>query len=73
MTERDFKAFVESFGHLVVPSKTLPALCNAKYGGLDRTGLYNLGFTDRDIDSKDLGDIALQFMDAMHKFARKIQ
>jgi hypothetical protein len=73
MSDRDFRAFVETFGQFVVPTKTLPALCNAKYSGADRTGLYNLGFTDRDIDSKNLGDIALQFMDAMHNLASKIR
>ena len=55
MTDEDFKAFSDSFGALVVLTKTLPPLCNAKYGHADRTGLYNLGFTDQDIDFEDAG------------------
>ncbi len=71
MPESDFRAFVETFNGVITPTKTLPALCNAKFGGADRTGLYNLGFTDRDIDSKKMGDLALQFIVALKNFADK--
>ncbi|MCC8955276.1 hypothetical protein H8B02_18080 [Bradyrhizobium sp. Pear77] len=37
----------DAFGHIVTPTRILPAVCNVKYSGADRTGLYNLGFTDR--------------------------
>ena len=68
-----FKAFVKNFGHLVVPTQMLPALCNAKFGGADRAGLYNLGFTDQDIDSKDLGDLAAEVILALHDLASKVK
>ncbi|MEJ0052967.1 MAG: hypothetical protein WDN02_17510 [Methylovirgula sp.] len=71
MTVSSFKAFAQAFGGVVVPAKVLPALCNAKYGGTDRTGLYNLGFTDQDIDSKSMGDLAPQFMTALFNLADK--
>jgi hypothetical protein len=71
LAEGEFKAFVETFGHLITPAKMLPALCNVKYSGADRTGLYNLGFTDRDIDSKKLGDLAVQLVTALHNLATK--
>ena len=73
MSTPKFKLFVETFGHLIVPTKTLPALCNAKYGGADRTGLYNLGFTDQDIDSTDMDDLSVDFLSALKKFADKIR
>lgn len=73
MSESDFRSFTETFNGLITSTKTLPALCNAKFGGADRTGLYNLGFTDRDIDSKNMGDLALQFVIAMKKFADKVR
>jgi hypothetical protein len=71
MSESDFRSFVETFGGVIVPTKTLPALCNAKFGGADRTGLYNLGFTDQDINSKNMGDLALQFIVSLKNFADK--
>lgn len=70
-TVQSFKAFVQSFGHLVVPTKFLSAVCNAKFGG-DRTGMYNLGLTDADIDSKDTEDLAVQMIIAMKNLADKI-
>jgi hypothetical protein len=73
MSVSDFQAFVKTFGHLVAVSRTLPPLCNAKYGGGDRTGLYNLGFTDQQIDSKDMGDLALDLLDALKNLADKIK
>ena len=72
-TEASFRAFVKNFGHLVVPTQMLPAICKAKYGGADRTALYNLGFTDQDIDSKELGELAVQVILALHDLASKVQ
>jgi hypothetical protein len=71
MSVSDFKSFAETFGHLIVPAQTLPALCNAKFGGANRTGLYNLGFTDADIDSKTMGDLVLQLVIALKNLADK--
>jgi hypothetical protein len=71
MTDGEFKAFVESFGHIVSPAKTLPIICNMKYSGADRTALYNLGFTDRDIESKKVGDLAIGAIMALHNIATK--
>jgi hypothetical protein len=66
-----FQAFVKNFGALVVPTKILPAICNAKFGGADRNGLYNLGFTDQDIDTKDTEDLAVQMVIALKNLADK--
>lgn len=71
MTEREFKAFVETFGHIVSPAKTLPIICNMKYSDADRTSLYSLGFTDRDIESKKVGDLAVEAIMALHNIASK--
>jgi hypothetical protein len=70
-TIAEFQAFVKNFGALVVPTKILPAICNAKFGGADRTGLYNLGFTDQDIDSKDTEDLGVQMIIALKNLADK--
>ena len=67
----EFQAFVKNFGALVVPTQILPAICNAKFGGADRTGLYNLGFTDQDIDSKDTEDLGVQMIIALKSLADK--
>jgi hypothetical protein len=66
-----FQAFVKTFGALVVPTKILPAICNAKFGGADRTGLYNLGFTDEQIDKKDTEDLAVDMIIALKNLADK--
>jgi hypothetical protein len=71
MSVSDFKSFAETFGHLITLAQTLPALCNVKFGGADRTGLYNLGFTDADIDSKSMGDLSLQLIIALKNLADK--
>jgi hypothetical protein len=73
MTDREFKAYVDAFGHLVTSSKILPALCNLKYGRGDRTALYNLGFTDREIESKSLAELAVEELTAIRELARKAQ
>jgi hypothetical protein len=71
MEVAEFKSFADSFGHLIVITQTLPALCNVKYSGTDRTGLYNLGFTDQDINSKSMGDLAIQLLIALKNLADK--
>jgi hypothetical protein len=63
-----YKAFVKNFGSVVVPTKILGGVCNAKFGG-DRTGLYNLGFTDTEIDSRDTSDLAVDVVMAMKNLA----
>jgi hypothetical protein len=64
----EFKAFVESFGQIVTPATILPSICMAKFGGESRNALYNLGFTDEQIDKMNL---AVDFLDAVRKVARK--
>jgi hypothetical protein len=66
-----FQAFVKHFGHLVTPTRMLPELCNAKYGGGSRTGLYNLGFTDRHIDTTDTSDLAVDVIEALRNLSTK--
>jgi hypothetical protein len=66
-----FQAFVKNFGALVVPTKILPAICNVKFSGADRTGMYNLGFTDQDIETKNTEDLAVQMVIALKNLADK--
>lgn len=70
-TVTGFQAFVKYFGHVVVPTKVLPALCNMKFGGSDRTALYNLGFTDQQIDEKKTEDLAVDMVMALKNLADK--
>ena len=60
---------MKNLGQFFVPTKMLPAICNAKFGGGDRTGLYNLGITDAEIASKDVEDIAVQMIIALKNLA----
>ncbi|MCK1474149.1 hypothetical protein IVB27_04810 [Bradyrhizobium sp. 197] len=66
-----FQAFAKNFGHLVTPSKFLPSICQIKYGGADRTSMYNLGFTDQDIDGKPLEDLWVEVLTELHRLARQ--
>jgi hypothetical protein len=68
---QSFQAFAKNFGHLVTPSKFLPSICQIKYGGADRTSMYNLGFTDRDIDGKPLEDLWVEVLTELHRLARQ--
>ncbi|MFT4115979.1 hypothetical protein [Bradyrhizobium sp.] len=66
---QSFRAFVKNFGSLVPPAKFLPSICQIKYGGAERTPLYNLGFTDSDIDGKPLEDLWVEVLDAVRRLA----
>jgi hypothetical protein len=59
----------QTFGALVTPARVLSAVCDAKFGG-DRTALYNLGFTDDDIDTRDTADLAVEMLGAIRNIAR---
>lgn len=67
--EAKFRSFAETFGVLVTPSRVLSGVCDAKFGG-DRSGLYNLGFTDADIDTRDTADLAVEVVGAIRNIAR---
>jgi hypothetical protein len=67
--EAKFRSFAETFGVIVTPAKVLSGVCNAKFGG-DRTMLYNLGFTDSDIDVQDTADLAVEMIGAVRNIAR---
>lgn len=70
-----FQAFVKNFGQIVVPATFLQKICNAKYseapGGKQRMALYNLGFTDEQIDAKDTEDFAVDVFMALGNLADK--
>jgi hypothetical protein len=68
-----YKAFVDTFNHLVTPTKMLSAICNMKFSGADRSALYNLGFTDSEIDSKDTSELAAQLVLALGNLVDKIK
>jgi hypothetical protein len=70
-TVAEYKAFVEVFGKLLdKPANVLTATCKLKFAGADRTPLYNLGFTDADIDIKSTADLAVAELNAMRKRLR---
>src|SRR5882762_8948138 len=61
-----YRAFVETYGKsLDNPATTLAAMCNMKFGGADRTTLYNLGFTDGQIDRQDTSELAIDMLSAV--------
>jgi hypothetical protein len=68
-TEAGFRSFAQTFGTLVTPARVLSVVCDAKFGG-DRTALYNLGFTDADINALDTADLAVQMLGAIRNIAR---
>jgi hypothetical protein len=68
-TMTEFKAFVKDYGNVVVPARMLAAVCNAKYGAASRTALYNLGFTDEEIDAKDTVILAFDMIVARTRLA----
>jgi hypothetical protein len=63
-TVPEYKAIVANFGQIVVPTRVLSSVCNAKFSGTPRTALYNLGFTDAEIDAKDTEDLAVDMLNA---------
>lgn len=69
---QSFQAFAKTFGHLVAPSKFLPSICQIKFGGSDRTAMYNLGFTDEDLDRKPLEDLWVEVLTEVHRLASKM-
>lgn len=71
-TTAGYKAFVKNFSAVVVPAKILSGVCRAKFGG-DRTGLYNLGFTDEEIDARDTSDLAVGVVIAMKELMDKVR
>jgi hypothetical protein len=68
-SEAGFKSFAQTFGVIVTPAKVLSGVCDAKFGG-DRAVLYNLGFTDADIDTRDTADLAVEMLGAIRNIAR---
>ena len=65
-----YKAFIKNFGPLLDdPTRMLSGVCDAKFGG-DRTALYNLGFTNADIDTRDTADLAVEVIGAIRNIAR---
>jgi hypothetical protein len=67
--DQAFKSFVTHFGQYVTPTKFLPAICEVKFGAADRTPMYNLGLTDRDIDGKDVADLWVDVLTALRRRA----
>jgi hypothetical protein len=66
-----FQAFVKYFGQYVPPAKFLSGICDVKYGGADRTPLYNLGFTDKDIETKSTADLGVDMLTALRRLAKQ--
>jgi len=56
---------LEAYGQkLDNPAKTVQAICNMKFGGADRTALYNLRFSDEEINRKDTSELAVDMLKA---------
>jgi hypothetical protein len=70
-TVQAFQAYVKSFGQYVAPAKFLSSICEVKFGGADRTPMYNLGITDQDIDGKPTGDLAVEMLIAIQRLAKQ--
>lgn len=70
-TVNGYKSFVEHFGQIVTPAHFLGGICQAKYDH-KREGLYNLGFTDGDIDTTPEDELAGQVLLAIKKLADKV-
>jgi hypothetical protein len=66
-----YKAYTNSFGDVVPAAHILASICKAKYEGLDRTALYNAGFTDADINTMDVPDLAVSLLEYMRKVLRR--
>jgi hypothetical protein len=61
-----YRAFIKDFGRLLDnPARMLSAICRAKFEGADRTPLYNLGFTDSEIDGEETSDFAVKMIAAL--------
>jgi hypothetical protein len=72
-TVAGYKAFIENFGPLLDnPTKMLGSICNVKFDHADRTAMYNLGFTNEEIDTKDTADLAVQMIQALKNLADKV-
>jgi len=67
----EYKAFVKDFGELVVPTRFLHIVCALKYEHGDRTPLYNLGFTDAEIDSADTEELGVATISATSRTLHK--
>jgi hypothetical protein len=65
----EFGRFVKDYGKIVVPRELLVAVCNAKYGAAPRTGLYDVGLTDEEIDAKDTVILAFDMILAKTRLA----
>jgi hypothetical protein len=74
MTVAGFKAAVKDiFEPLgIVPTKFLPVLCMAKFGGGDRASFYNLGLTDHDIDSDSMDQLVIDYLNAVRQFTQSV-
>jgi hypothetical protein len=69
----NYKAFVKNFGVLLDdPTKMLAQICRVKFEHADRSSVYNLGFTDQEIETKDTADLAIQMIEALKNLADKI-
>jgi hypothetical protein len=62
---------VKNFGQYVAPAKFLSDICEVKFGGADPAPMYNLGFTDQDINSKSTADLAVDMLDALRRLAKQ--
>lgn len=75
-TPQAFKAYVLDTMPIVTrvgpdlrPSRVLPMLCKAKFDGVGREPLYNLGFTPDDFASKSVTALAIQWLQAIKNLA----
>jgi len=71
-TVAGYKAFIKDIGPLLDnPAKMLAGICNVKFGHANRTAMYNLGFTDEEIRTKDTADLAVEMVQALKNLVDK--
>lgn len=70
-TLSEFHAFAKSFGTVMPVATFFPAICRAKFEGVDRTALYNAGLTDAQIDQESVGELAVKMITFMYKLAHQ--
>jgi hypothetical protein len=72
-TDNNYKAYAMSFAPSLgqdTVDKFIAMMCRIKYKEADRSGMYKVGITDKDIDKKDTPDLAIDLMKGVQKVLR---
>jgi hypothetical protein len=73
-TVSDYNAYMKSFSYLFDNPHKIPSyICKIKFFGADRTTMYNLGFTDNEINHSNVYDLSVNMVIALKRFTDKLQ